>query len=286
MRLLKSHCNYGIIFFFIFITIEVVKAFTSPYSTFFRQVPTKQWITGELSLSLQIDFDEKEGLTFDKDGPRVHFRAQKISSQICEEAGDLSRTLLHYLALPAEQYSVLDAGTIFKKENGAPNQFTCALDPISFFGNTIVAQIDAEVDVSPYPLGKSVIRVTGCQLEGSRLARFANGSFDVSCVNVVRATTSSSRDGKDLPTLSVDCELEISALVPREGRWLPKRLVSKSGSIVIQQMLNIMVPRFLKQLAKDFEVWSTGDDSRAPVQTVSLSNEGQEGALSFEEDHV
>jgi hypothetical protein len=184
--LLKSHCNYGIIFFFIFITIEVVKAFTSPYSTFFRQVPTKQWITGELSLSLQIDFDEKEGLTFDKDGPRVHFRAQKISSQICEEAGDLSRTLLHYLALPAEQYSVLDAGTIFKKENGAPNQFTCALDPISFFGNTIVAQIDAEVDVSPYPLGKSVIRVTGCQLEGSRLARFANGSFDVSCVNVVR----------------------------------------------------------------------------------------------------
>jgi hypothetical protein len=101
-----------------------------------------------------------------------------------------------------------------------------------------------------------------------------------------RATTSSSRDGKDLPTLSVDCELEISALVPREGRWLPKRLVSKSGSIVIQQMLNIMVPRFLKQLAKDFEVWSTGDDSRAPVQTVSLSNEGQEGALSFEEDHV
>lgn len=83
-----------------------------------------------------------------------------------------------------------------------------------------------------------------------------------------------------MPTLSVDCQLEISALVPREGRWLPKRLVGKSGSVVIQQMLNIMVPRFLKQLAKDYERWSSGDDSRAPVQTVSLSNEGEESGLS------
>jgi hypothetical protein len=41
----------------------------------------------------------------------------------------------------------------------------------------------------------------------------------------------------------------------------------------------------LKQLAKDYEVWSNGDDSRAPIQSVSMSNEGQEGALRFEEEH-
>jgi hypothetical protein len=59
-------------------------------------------------------------------------------------------------------------------------------------------------------------------------------------------------------------------------------LVGKSGSIVIQQMLNIMVPRFLKQLAKDYEVWSTGDDSRAPVQTVSISNVNAGSFLNME----
>jgi len=84
-----------------------------------------------------------------------------------------------------------------------------------------------------------------------------------------RAIRSDTRTAKDLPTLSVECQLEVSALVPREGRWLPKRLVSKSGSIVMQQMLNILVPRFVKQLAKDYEVWTTGDDSRAPVGEVS-----------------
>ena len=84
-----------------------------------------------------------------------------------------------------------------------------------------------------------------------------------------RAIRSDTRTAKDLPTLSVECQLEVSALGPREGRWLPKRLVSKSGSIVMQQMLNILVPRFVKQLAKDYEVWTTGDDSRAPVGEVS-----------------
>ncbi len=59
-------------------------------------------------------------------------------------------------------------------------------------------------------------------------------------------------------------------------------MVGKSGSIVIQQMLNLMVPRFLKQLAKDYEVWSTGDDSRAPVQTVSISNVDAGSFLSME----
>lgn len=185
--------KYGFCCIFLNTVLEV-RAFAFPCFTS-RQDSTKRWVSTNpytrrsgLGLSLQIDFDEKEGLTFDKDGPRIHFRAQKMSSHICDESGSgaSSRTLLHYLALPAEQYSVLDAGTIFKKEDGESNQFTCVLDPISFFGNTIVAQIDAEVDVSPYPEGKSVIRVTGCKLEGSRLARFANGSFDVSCVNIVR----------------------------------------------------------------------------------------------------
>ena len=146
-----------------------------------RNIPT-------LSLSLRLDFDDKEGLTFDASGPRIIFKGQKISYHVCQETEPASstRTLLHYLALPAEEYSVLDAGTIAKKTDGANNQFTCTLDPISFFGNNIVAQIEAEVDVSPYPEGKSVIRVTGCTLDGSRLAKFANGSFEVSCTNVVR----------------------------------------------------------------------------------------------------
>ena len=144
----------------------------------------------KLSLSLRVDFDDKDGLTFDPDGPRITFQGRKMTNHYFAaesvEVQQSSRTLLRYLALPAEEYSVLDAGTIYKTPGGAPNQFTCTLDPITFLGNTIIARIYAVVDVSPYPEGLSVIRVTGCTLDGSRLAKLANGSFEVSCTNIVR----------------------------------------------------------------------------------------------------
>jgi len=207
---------------------------------------------------------------------------------------------LEYLALPAEKYSVLDAATIFKKSS---NEFTYVVQPVSFMGNTLEAVIDAIVDVSPYPEGKSVIRVVGCTLEGGQFAAFANRSarsrrqdlknksngaiISVNCEMEIRAVTQPSfkrwlplipkgQDSLDasapvnfLPdgpsTLSVDCNLEISALIPREGSWIPRRLVGKAGSMVTQQLLNLLVPKFVEQVAADYRVWGAGDDSRSPV---------------------
>ena len=217
--------------------------------------------------ALNLDVEEKDSLTYDKDGPRVVFKAQKeAKAAVVEEEG--ARTLLEYLALPAEKYSVLDAGSIERIPE--TNSFVCILDPINFLGNTIIAKIYADVNVSPYPEGKSVIEVTGCELDGSKLARFANGSFDVKCTNVVRALREDFKQIKEASVLAVDCNVEVSALVPREGKWIPKRLLSSSGSLVMKSMLKLMVPRFVTQLGEDFQTWSLGDDSRAPVQSIDI----------------
>lgn len=45
--------------------------------------------------------------------------------------------------------------------------------------------------------------------------------------------------------------------------WLP-------GSKVLQGVLATMVPRFLKQLRVDYELWASGDESRKPVGTGQL----------------
>ena len=104
--------------------------------------------------ALKIDVEENDGLTYDKDGPKVIFKAQKEARiAVTEEEG--ARSLLSYLALPAEKYSVLDAGSIQRIPDS--NSFICELDPINFLGSTIVAKIQANVDVSPYPEGLSVI---------------------------------------------------------------------------------------------------------------------------------
>lgn len=226
--------------------------------------------------ALKLDIDEKDSLTYDENGPRVTFKGSREGKvAVVEEPG--SRTLLEYLALPADKYSVLDAGTIQRIPSS--NSFVCELDPINFLGNNMIATIYADVNVSPYPEGKSVIEVTGCSLDGSKLARFANGSFDVKCTNVVRALCEDYKGEVDVPVLSVDCNVEVSALVPREGRWLPKRLLSKSGSLVMQSMLRLMVPKFVGQLGVDFQGWSLGDDTRAPValDAVIVDDEDENG---------
>mmetsp|Transcript_44881 Transcript_44881/g.65976 ORF Transcript_44881/g.65976 Transcript_44881/m.65976 type:complete len:313 (+) Transcript_44881:56-994(+) len=228
-----------------------------------------------LHAGLKVNIDSEAGLTYDPDGPRIVFTSRKITSKPVVELPN-QRTLLEYLALPAEQYSVLDGASITKNPNSS-NEFTCELEEVNFLGNRIVANFDAVVDVSDYPQGKSVIRVIGCRLSGSKLANYANGSFDVECTNVVRALRGDTRRQKDVPILSVDCSLQISAIVPREGKWIPKRLLSKSGSVVMQQMLNLLVPRFVKQLVLDFDGWSAGDDSRAPVsKDALLENDDEE----------
>ena len=39
---------------------------------------------------------------------------------------------------------------------------------------------------------------------------------------------------------------------------------------VMQKVLNTMVPRFLAQLAADYELWAAGDDSRKPIGNGQL----------------
>lgn len=46
---------------------------------------------------------------------------------------------------------------------------------------------------------------------------------------------------------------------------IPLHILEKGGSLAIAGILNVMVPRFVKILSKDYERWSLGDDSRGAV---------------------
>jgi hypothetical protein len=87
------------------------------------------------------------------------------------------------------------SGFDLNNANAKANKFTCAVEAIHFLGSILEATIDAVVDVSSYPRGKSLIRVVNCTLAESRLATLANGQFDVDCTNVVRALPSVATSG-------------------------------------------------------------------------------------------
>jgi hypothetical protein len=53
--------------------------------------------------------------------------------------------------------------------------------------------------------------------------------------------------------------------VPPWSSFLPVPTIEGVGSGVMQNVLNVMVPRFLAQLRTDYQLWASGDESRRPV---------------------
>lgn len=51
---------------------------------------------------------------------------------------------------------------------------------------------------------------------------------------------------------------------------VPVNVIESAGCGVMQRVLDRMVPRFLKQLQADYDLWASGDESRKPIGTGQL----------------
>lgn len=60
------------------------------------------------------------------------------------------------------------------------------------------------------------------------------------------------------PCALAQVELEI----PEWCSFLPAKSIESVGSGVLQNVLNVMVPRFLAQLQRDYQLWAQGDTKR------------------------
>jgi hypothetical protein len=63
---------------------------------------------------------------------------------------------------------------------------------------------------------------------------------------------------------------QVALEVPGWMRMVPLGTVERTGSAVMQRVLDSMVPRFLRQLAGDYALWAAGDESRKPIGTGRL----------------
>ena len=63
---------------------------------------------------------------------------------------------------------------------------------------------------------------------------------------------------------------QVALEVPGWMRMVPLGAIERTGSGVMQRVLDSMVPRFLRQLAADYALWAAGDDSRKPIGTGQL----------------
>lgn len=179
------------------------------------------------------------------------------------------RPLSDYMALPASQYSVLDARRIERVDDST---FKCYVGELRFFSWSVEPVITVSVTVDQ---GGCTIRLLGCQLQGSPFVEAINSRFSATMTNVVRYRDMQALDpdsdfDEELPPevqkeITSDTIIQVVLEVPPWSSFLPVSSIEGVGSGVMQGVLNAMVPRFLQQLCKDYNLWAAGDESRKPV---------------------
>lgn len=171
------------------------------------------------------------------------------------------KALADYMRLPASQYSVLDAKKIERLDD---DTFICYVGGISFLG--FVVEPVLTVSVIVHDRGP-VVKLLDTQLQGSKAVVAANDRFDATMTNTVTWEGEEQSESKHLCS---ETSIQVCLEVPRWARLMPTSAIESTGSKVMQTVLNTAVPKFLKQLQKDYELWAAGDDSRKPIGTGEL----------------
>ncbi|CAL1374153.1 unnamed protein product [Linum trigynum] len=191
--------------------------------------------------------------------PKARFVARRKESISVRQLG---RPLMEYMSLPASQYSVLDAERIERVDD---NTFRCYVYRFKFFNFEVCPVLLVKVEEQPYGC---CIKLLSCKLEGSPIVVAQNDKFDASMVNRISCDTNQSNSL--VQQLSSDAVIEVSIEVPFAFRLLPVAAIESAGTGVLQQILGIMLPRFMQQLVKDYQAWASGDTSRQALGTGEI----------------
>eukprot|EP00882_Tetradesmus_deserticola_P006021 GHRQ01006339.1.p1 GENE.GHRQ01006339.1~~GHRQ01006339.1.p1 ORF type:complete len:256 (+),score=80.02 GHRQ01006339.1:207-974(+) len=193
----------------------------------------------------------------------LHGKAARFSAskQLVKQIPEAQRPLADYMSLPASQYSVLDARKIERIDDST---FRCYVGKLAFLGFSVEPVITVSVVVEERGC---TIKLLSAKLQGSQLVEDLNKKFTAQMTNVVRWSATEDAAVKQLASTTT---IEVVVQVPGWAGLVPVPSVEAAGSRVMQTTLNLMVPRFLEQLSKDYQLWASGDNSRKPLSDASL----------------
>ncbi|KAL2943208.1 Protein PDC2 [Bienertia sinuspersici] len=215
------------------------------YSTAIKHQPSPSLFKTPISTT-SIHFTHSSPIEF----PKSPFR---ISSELAPKARliarrketvpvqQLQRPLLEYMSLPASQYSVLDAERIERVDN---NTFRCFVYRFKFFSFEVCPVLLVRVEEQR---DGCCIKLLSCKLEGSPIVVAQNDKFEASMVNRISCDSKQS-NSSGIQELTSDAVIEVSIDVPFPFRAIPVQMIESSGARVLDQILMIMLPRFMAQV--------------------------------------
>ncbi|KAG8643953.1 uncharacterized protein SYNPCC7002_A1590 isoform X1 [Manihot esculenta] len=213
-----------------------------------------------LNLSSSLNRSPKPFLRVSADStPKARFVARRKESVSVRQLG---RPLIEYMSLPASQYSVLDAERIERVDE---NTFRCYVYRFKFFAFEVCPVLLVRVEEQP---NGCCIKLLSCKLEGSPMVVAQNEKFNASMVNYI--SCGSSQSNSSVQQLTSDAVIEVNIEVPFAFGAIPVQAIESTGTRILEQILGLMLPRFMAQLVKDYQAWASGDTSRQPLGTGKI----------------
>ncbi|CAM8889108.1 hypothetical protein QQ045_027477 [Rhodiola kirilowii] len=191
--------------------------------------------------------------------PKARFVARRVESVTVKQ---LERPLMEYMSLPASQYSVLDGERIERVDD---NTFRCYVYTFKFFAFEICPVLLVRVEEQAHGC---CIKLLSCKLQGSPIVVAQNDKFEASMVNQI--SCSSIPGNFTEQKLTSDTLIEVIIDIPFAFRAIPVPAIESTGTQVLEQILKLMLPRFMAQLVKDYRAWASGDTSRQPLGTGEI----------------
>ncbi|CAO2162765.1 unnamed protein product [Urochloa humidicola] len=162
--------------------------------------------------------------------------------------GDVGAFLRH----PDAVGSLLNTGALESfapaPAGAAPGTFTCALRRVGFLGFEVAPVLDLRVAPTSTDC---TIEMLSCRFEGSESVELQNELFTAFMSN--RITWSD--DGGE-PCIDIDVNLEVTLEVyTKPFSMLPLSAVEKPGNLLMQGLLDRLVPMLGEQLLRDYYSW-------------------------------
>ncbi|KAF0898131.1 hypothetical protein E2562_001779 [Oryza meyeriana var. granulata] len=169
---------------------------------------------------------------------------------VVEDGGGAVGGIGEFLRQPAGVESLLNTRALqsFAAVESEPNTFRCTLQTIGFLGFQVAPVLDLRVTPT---CTDCTVEMLSCRFEGSSSVEQQNELFSAFMSNHITW-----KDDGEEPCLDIDVNLEVTLEVyTKPFSMLPLSAVEKPGNLLMQGLLDRLVPLLGEQLLRDYHSW-------------------------------
>ncbi|CAN8326724.1 unnamed protein product [Cochlearia groenlandica] len=175
-------------------------------------------------------------------------KKQRIKLQV--NNGEKELTFSEFLKHPSGMEAVINAKALqsYHLVDDIDNTYRCTLPKIQLMSFEVYPVLVLRVTPTHEDC---TVELLSCKLEGSELLESQSGSFSAVMTNCMTWNMESPE-----PFLEVDVKLNVGLEIStRPFTMFPVSAVEAPGNLVMQTLVDTLVPLLLQQLLKDYDEW-------------------------------